>query len=195
MAPQWVSLVILQPCYEFLLVLCSRLWKISWSWNAHCRRASGGQPGALAVAGQSAGYGESPVWRFDHHAIVDRHSCSLRSGVSPRDVSFVFVLFIFISLLLSDVLSSFCRLPSPSQWEVYAGYLTLSQMYLSTSNSVSQVIAHSGFDPETNTNDIALMKLRTPLQMSSELQYKRNYEVSSQKNNMHTQVYSWGQKR
>lgn len=53
---------------------------------------------------------------------------------------------------------------------MYAGYLTLRQMYSSTGNSVSQVIAHTGFDPETNTNDIALMKLRTPLQMSCELQ-------------------------
>ncbi|XP_060765645.1 transmembrane protease serine 2 isoform X2 [Neoarius graeffei] len=60
-------------------------------------------------------------------------------------------------------------LPSPSQWTVYAGYLTLREMYSSTGNSVSQVIAHTGFDPETNTNDIALMKLRTPLQMSSSI--------------------------
>ncbi|MCJ8742225.1 hypothetical protein PDJAM_G00079610 [Pangasius djambal] len=60
-------------------------------------------------------------------------------------------------------------LSSPSQWKVYAGYLTLSQMSYSTGSSVRQVISHPGFDSDTNDYDIALMKLWTPLQMSSSI--------------------------
>lgn len=154
-----------------LLVLCSRLRKVSRSWNAHRRRGSGEYPGTLAMAGQSAGQGESHVWRIDHHSIMDRHRCSLRSVVSPCDDIFVvFFLFFIYPLLLSDVLSSFCRLSSPSQWKVYAGYLTLSQMKSAIGNSVMLIISHPGFDTDNN-NDIALMKLWTPLQISCELQY------------------------
>lgn len=90
-----------------------------------------------------------------------------------------FYLFIyFIPFLLSDVLWSFCRLSSPSQWTVYAGYLTLNQMMFTSGNLVRQVIGHPDFDPETNNNDIALMKLWTPLQMSSE--YKRRGKKHAQ---------------
>lgn len=151
---------------ELLVVSCSRLWQISCSWSAHRWREGGVLSGALAVAGESAGHGESPVWRIHYHSVMDRHSCSLRSDVSPRHASFV---LFFIPLLLTDVPSSFFRLSSPSQWKVYAGYLTLSQMFYFSGNSVMQVIAHPNFDPNTNNNDIALMKLWTPLQMSCEL--------------------------
>ncbi|KAF4082314.1 hypothetical protein AMELA_G00150140 [Ameiurus melas] len=58
-------------------------------------------------------------------------------------------------------------LSSPSQWKVYAGYLTLSQMEYAIGNSVTQIISHPGFDSNNNNNDIALMKLLTPLQISS----------------------------
>lgn len=131
------------------------------------------------MAGQSAGQGESHVWRIDHHSIMDRHRCSLRSVVSPCDDIFVvFFLFFIYPLLLSDVLSSFCRLSSPSQWKVYAGYLTLSQMKSAIGNSVMLIISHPGFDTDNN-NDIALMKLWTPLQISCELQYELQGSVLS----------------
>ncbi|KAM9456166.1 transmembrane protease serine 2 isoform 1-T1 [Clarias gariepinus] len=58
---------------------------------------------------------------------------------------------------------------SPSQWRVYAGFLTLTQMSYSSGNLVSEVISHSGYNTDTSTNDIALMKLRTPLQFSSSI--------------------------
>uniref|UniRef100_A0A4W4FCC8 Peptidase S1 domain-containing protein n=1 Tax=Electrophorus electricus TaxID=8005 RepID=A0A4W4FCC8_ELEEL len=55
----------------------------------------------------------------------------------------------------------------PSQWTVYAGYLTLTEMYAASGSPVSRIIYHPGFDSKTNNNDIALMKLLTPLKMST----------------------------
>ncbi|KAK1800752.1 hypothetical protein P4O66_005942, partial [Electrophorus voltai] len=68
--------------------------------------------------------------------------------------------------LIRAALSS-CRLSLPSQWTVYAGYLTLTEMYAASGSPVSRIIYHPGFDSKTNNNDIALMKLLTPLKMSS----------------------------
>ncbi|KAF5902383.1 transmembrane protease serine 2-like, partial [Clarias magur] len=56
---------------------------------------------------------------------------------------------------------------SPSQWTVYAGFLTLSQMSYYSGNSVRAIISHPDYDTDTSANDIALMKLWTPLQFSS----------------------------
>ncbi|KAI4877794.1 hypothetical protein NFI96_012648, partial [Prochilodus magdalenae] len=57
----------------------------------------------------------------------------------------------------------FRLLSEPNQWTVYAGYLTQSEMRFVTGQSVSQIISHPGYDASTHANDIALMKLRTPL--------------------------------
>ncbi|XP_072515348.1 transmembrane protease serine 2 isoform X2 [Salminus brasiliensis] len=59
--------------------------------------------------------------------------------------------------------------PRPSQWRVYAGYLTLTEMMFASGNAVSRIIPHPGFDSSTNDNDIALMKLSTSLQLSSSI--------------------------
>uniref|UniRef100_A0A4W5LND6 Transmembrane serine protease 2 n=1 Tax=Hucho hucho TaxID=62062 RepID=A0A4W5LND6_9TELE len=60
-------------------------------------------------------------------------------------------------------------LSQPSQWTVYAGYLTLTQMANATGNSVGRVISHEKYDKQTKDNDIALMKLNTPLTMSDKV--------------------------
>uniref|UniRef100_A0A8C2IBP9 Transmembrane serine protease 2 n=1 Tax=Cyprinus carpio TaxID=7962 RepID=A0A8C2IBP9_CYPCA len=51
-------------------------------------------------------------------------------------------------------------------WTVYAGYLTLAEMQSATGNSVSRIVMHN-FDPRTNENDIALMKLNSPLTITT----------------------------
>ncbi|KTF82347.1 hypothetical protein cypCar_00004597 [Cyprinus carpio] len=51
-------------------------------------------------------------------------------------------------------------------WTVYAGYLTLAEMQSATGNSVSRIVIHN-FDPRTNENDIALMKLNSPLTITT----------------------------
>ncbi|GAA6090807.1 transmembrane protease serine 2 [Tachysurus ichikawai] len=56
---------------------------------------------------------------------------------------------------------------SPSQWTVYAGYLTLAQM--ASGSLVSTVISHPNYNADTNNYDIALMKLWTPLKMSNNI--------------------------
>nr|XP_023824262.1 transmembrane protease serine 2-like isoform X1 [Salvelinus alpinus] len=58
-------------------------------------------------------------------------------------------------------------LSGPSQWTVYAGYLALTQMDFATGNSVGHIISHEKYDKQTSDNDIALMKLSTPLTMSN----------------------------
>ncbi|KAL4647245.1 transmembrane protease serine 2-like isoform X2 [Arapaima gigas] len=55
---------------------------------------------------------------------------------------------------------------SPSNWTVYSGTLSLSEVYSSVRTSVSQVISNK-YNSNTKNNDIALMKLRNPLVMSN----------------------------
>ncbi|XP_067113408.1 transmembrane protease serine 2 [Osmerus mordax] len=58
------------------------------------------------------------------------------------------------------------KFSSPGLWTVYAGYLTLFEMYPATGNSVNRIIVHEKYDQNTNDNDVALMKLSRPLVMS-----------------------------
>ncbi|XP_051541620.1 transmembrane protease serine 2-like isoform X2 [Myxocyprinus asiaticus] len=57
---------------------------------------------------------------------------------------------------------------NPRQWTVYAGYLTRIEMQFVTGNSVNRIVMHK-FDPKTNNNDVALMKLNSPLMISSNI--------------------------
>ncbi|KAK7125540.1 hypothetical protein R3I93_021036 [Phoxinus phoxinus] len=51
-------------------------------------------------------------------------------------------------------------------WTVYAGFLTLSEMRHVAGNSVGRIVKHD-FDPRTNENDIALMKLNRPFTITT----------------------------
>ncbi|XP_077051764.1 transmembrane protease serine 2 [Siphateles boraxobius] len=51
-------------------------------------------------------------------------------------------------------------------WTVYAGYLTRREMQSAVGNSVGRIVKHN-FDPRTNENDIALMKLNSPLTITT----------------------------
>ncbi|KAK2870917.1 hypothetical protein QQF64_002016 [Cirrhinus molitorella] len=59
------------------------------------------------------------------------------------------------------------ELSNAGAWTVYAGFLTRTEMRSATGNSVSRIVKHSNFEPRTNENDIALMKLTHPLTMTS----------------------------
>ncbi|XP_076607212.1 transmembrane protease serine 2 [Chaetodon auriga] len=52
---------------------------------------------------------------------------------------------------------------NPGIWMVYSGDVSLSRMRLGAFKTVDKIIAHEGFDTQTNNNDIALLKLDTPL--------------------------------
>ncbi|XP_054872927.1 transmembrane protease serine 2 isoform X1 [Amphiprion ocellaris] len=55
---------------------------------------------------------------------------------------------------------------SPSMWRVHSGDVKLSQMFFG-GNSVHRIINHEHFNTETNDNDIALLKLNSPLSFTS----------------------------
>lgn len=54
-------------------------------------------------------------------------------------------------------------LNNPRYWTVFAGVLTQSFMFYGHGYRVGKVISHPSYDSKTKNNDIALMKLQTPL--------------------------------
>ncbi|XP_077448648.1 transmembrane protease serine 2 [Stigmatopora argus] len=54
----------------------------------------------------------------------------------------------------------------PWMWTVQSGDVSLSKMRFKQGNKVKKIISHEDYDPETNNNDIALLKLKTPLTFS-----------------------------
>ncbi|KAJ8400322.1 hypothetical protein AAFF_G00397050 [Aldrovandia affinis] len=53
----------------------------------------------------------------------------------------------------------------PGDWTVYAGYLDQYEMLKNKGSSVSRLLSYT-YDSSTNNNDVALMKLSQPLNMS-----------------------------
>ncbi len=50
---------------------------------------------------------------------------------------------------------------------VYSGEVSLKNFISDSGNSVEKIISHEAFDPKTNNNDIALLKLSKPLTFTS----------------------------
>ncbi|XP_069004481.1 transmembrane protease serine 2-like [Embiotoca jacksoni] len=59
------------------------------------------------------------------------------------------------------------RASSPGDWAVYAGVVDPLGTLFNPAYSVSRVIAHEGFDRMTRQNDIALMRLSKPLDITA----------------------------
>ncbi|XP_074528587.1 transmembrane protease serine 2, partial [Halichoeres trimaculatus] len=53
------------------------------------------------------------------------------------------------------------------RWRVLYGDVSLKRLSYTASSAVSKIISHEKFDPTTNDNDIALLKLTRPLKFSS----------------------------
>ncbi|XP_040906700.1 transmembrane protease serine 2 [Toxotes jaculatrix] len=56
---------------------------------------------------------------------------------------------------------------NPHLWKVYSGDVSLRSMSYGTGISVRKIINHEKYDPETNDNDVALLRLDTPLTFTS----------------------------
>uniref|UniRef100_A0A4X1TFH1 Transmembrane protease serine 2 n=1 Tax=Sus scrofa TaxID=9823 RepID=A0A4X1TFH1_PIG len=54
-------------------------------------------------------------------------------------------------------------LNNPKIWTAFAGILRQSFMFYGSGYRVAKVISHPNYDPKTKNNDIALMKLQTPM--------------------------------
>ncbi|XP_041808535.1 transmembrane protease serine 2 isoform X2 [Chelmon rostratus] len=55
---------------------------------------------------------------------------------------------------------------NPRIWRVYSGDVSLSKLSFGASKEVNKIIPHEAFDPKTNNNDIALLKLSEPLKFT-----------------------------
>ncbi|KFQ02222.1 Transmembrane protease serine 2, partial [Leptosomus discolor] len=94
------------------------------------------------VGGSGAVLGQWP-WQVSLHA-QDTHLCG--GSIKPSNLSF------------------FCRrFADPYNWRVYAGILNQDEMVPRNGYKVQQIISHPDYDTETKDNDVALMKLETPL--------------------------------
>lgn len=60
------------------------------------------------------------------------------------------------------------RYYNPAEWRVYYGEVSLRRLSIGSGKTVSKIISHKGFDLKTNDNDVALLKLKTPLTFTSE---------------------------
>uniref|UniRef100_A0A8C5NRM7 Transmembrane protease serine 2 n=1 Tax=Junco hyemalis TaxID=40217 RepID=A0A8C5NRM7_JUNHY len=63
-----------------------------------------------------------------------------------------------------ETFSLFCRrLSDPHSWRVYAGILNQDEMLFRSGYKVQLIISHPDYDTDSKDNDVALMKLETPL--------------------------------
>ncbi|XP_061819187.1 transmembrane protease serine 2 isoform X2 [Nerophis lumbriciformis] len=107
-------------------------------------------PSSRIVGGTEASEGAWP-WQVSLQSLNRRHICG-GSIISP--------------LWIVSAAHCFEDFSNPSKWIVRSGDVSLSEMKFYEGNKVRQIISHEKFDSVTNDNDIALLKLDTPLTFS-----------------------------
>lgn len=86
---------------------------------------------------------------------------------------------------------------NPRIWRVYSGDVSLSKLSFGASKEVNKIIPHEAFDPKTNNNDIALLKLSEPLKFTSKSSVKFTFhslsdDVNCSSDDGNTHVYVSG---
>lgn len=147
----------------------------------------------MALAGQPLLQQSSHLWRLHHHQSMGHHCCPLCTQVrllawpalkvwcyrlhrGELSVINSCTTLDTLTVLSSPLPSSFFiqnvsyRQPQVSSWVVYAGIVTRSsaKMAQHTGYAVEKIIYNKDYNHRSHDNDIALMKLQTPLNFSGQ---------------------------
>lgn len=121
----------------------------------------------LALAGQPAVCGLPPLWRSRHLPLLDSHCSTLCGQVRPFHHASQSGGFGPIQLeSIVSAVSLPCRASSPADWAVYAGIVDPLGTLFNPAYSVSRIITHEGYNSRTRRNDIALLRLSKPLDLT-----------------------------
>lgn len=126
-----------------------------------------GRKWSLAVAGQPADARIPCLRRLHHWPVLDPVCCTLRLWVSTCAS---FICCLHKKKFKKLPFCYFCLTPhrssNPKLWKVRSGDVSLLKMSSSAGNTVQKVISHESFNTNTYENDIALLKLNTPLKFT-----------------------------
>lgn len=143
----------------------SRLWE-----GGELQQGLQGPPGLsrlLAMAGQPAVCWLPSLWRSCHLPLLGDHCGTLCGQVRPSHGAALKRWFgsstASITCLLCFVS---CRASSPAGWAVYAGIVDPLGTLFNPAHSVSRIVVHEGFSSGTRRNDIALLRLSKPLDLT-----------------------------
>lgn len=135
-------------------------------------RGGGGRTRQVAMAGEPLLQQPPHLWWLHHHQPMGCHGRSLCAQV--RLSAWKQVAWHACRALLSQrcplrtVWNGSYRLPQVSSWVVYAGIVTRSsaKMAQHAGHAVEKIIYNVDYNHRSHDGDIALMKLRTPLNFS-----------------------------